>query len=46
MECVEPDRVGELQIAVDELSELMVKYLGAEVSACAILTKDKTEIEL
>ena len=46
MECVEPDRVGELQTALDELSKLMVKYLGAEVSACAILTKDKTEIEL
>ena len=31
MECVEPNRVGELQEAVDELANLLTHYVGAEV---------------
>ena len=31
MECVEPNRVGELQEAVDELASLLTQYVGAEV---------------
>ena len=31
MECVEPNRVGELQEAVDELANLLTQYVGAEV---------------
>lgn len=44
MECVEPERAGELAKALDELAELLMKYLGAEVVAKDIVTKDKREM--
>ena len=31
MECIEPNRVGELQEAVDKLASLLTQYVGAEV---------------
>ena len=31
MECVEPNRVAELQEAIDELANLLTQYVGAEV---------------
>lgn len=44
MECIEPERIGELQAALDELAELMVKYLDAEVVAKEIVTKDNPQL--
>ena len=37
MECVEPNRLEELQTALNELSDLMAKYLDAEVVVNKIL---------
>lgn len=46
MECVEPERAGELAAAIDELEGLMQKYLGAKVLAKAIVSKDSGEVIL
>ena len=46
MECVEPDRMNDLKEAIDRLSELMSKYLGAEIVSKGILTIDSNEISL
>ena len=43
MECVEPERVGELQIALDELAALLSKYVGAEVINKQIVNSEKRE---
>lgn len=43
MECVEPERVGELQSALDELAALLSKYVGAEVINKQIVNRDKRE---
>ena len=43
MECVEPERVGELQIALDELAALLSKYVGAEVINKQIVNREKRE---
>lgn len=45
MECVD-GRVEELKAALDELSDLMVKYLGAKVTAKEILNKEKRSVEI
>lgn len=44
MECVEPERVGELRAAVDELAQLLEAYAGAKVFAKAILDTDHREL--
>ena len=44
MECIEPERIDELRTAMDELAELMTKYLDAEVVAKEIITKDNPEV--
>ena len=46
MECVEPNRMNDLKEAIDRLSELMSKYLGAEVVSKGILTIESNEISL
>lgn len=46
MECVEEDRLEDLQKAVDELAELLPKYLGAQVMARAIVDRDHPEVVL
>ncbi|MBR0479328.1 MAG: hypothetical protein IJJ24_09580 [Solobacterium sp.] len=46
MECIEPDRVHELELALEELAELMQKYTGAEIIAKTIVSKDNPETEL
>lgn len=46
MECIQPQRVPELQKALDELSGLMTKYLGGEVLAKTIVDKDHPETVL
>lgn len=43
MECIEPERIQELQAALDELAGLMQKYLSAEVKAKTILTAQNRE---
>lgn len=43
MECVEPERVGELQIALDELAALLSQYVGAEVINKQIVNSEKRE---
>ncbi len=43
MECVEPERVEDLQKALDELAVLLPKYLGAKVLAKAIVDRDHPE---
>ncbi|MCI5722947.1 MAG: hypothetical protein MR283_02945 [Erysipelotrichaceae bacterium] len=44
MECIEPNRVAELQEAVDELSQLLSQYVGAEVIDKQIINKDNKEM--
>ena len=46
MECVEPERVEELQIALDELAALLSEYVGAEVINKQIVNREKTEVIL
>ncbi len=44
MECVENDRLDELKLALDDLKDLMCKYLDASVVICDIINKDNSEI--
>ena len=44
MECVEKERVEELKNALEELSELMKKYLDCEIVVKEILNKDNKEL--
>lgn len=44
MECVEPSRVDELRAAIDELAELLQKYLGARITAKAIINSTNREL--
>lgn len=46
MECVEEDRLEDLQKAPNELAELLPKYLGAQVMARAIVDRDHPEVVL
>lgn len=46
MECVEPGRVGELKEALEELAELLSKYVGAEVINKQIVNRDNREVVL
>ena len=44
MECVDPDRLSELQRALDELTELLERYVGAAVVAKQIVTAGTPEM--
>ena len=46
MECVEPERVGELKEALEELATLLSKYVGAEVIEKQIVNRDNREAVL
>lgn len=46
MECVEPERIEELVEALNELSELMKKYLDCEIVVKEIVNKDNKELVL
>lgn len=46
MECIQPERIGELKAALDEVAELMTKYLGAKVITKTIVDKDHREAVL
>jgi DNA/RNA-binding domain of Phe-tRNA-synthetase-like protein len=46
LECIEPDRVDELKAALEELQNLMEKYLDAKTVVCALVDKDHQEVEI
>ncbi len=46
MECVDSSRVDELSLALDELENLMKKYLGVSVFSKKIITKDNSSMEI
>lgn len=46
LECIEPDRVDELKVALEELQTLMEKYLDAETVVCALVDKEHQEVEI
>ena len=43
MECIEPDRLDDLSAALDSLTELIQKYLGANVVTKTILDREHPE---
>ena len=46
MECVEENRLEELQEALDKLEEYMHKYLEAETVTKAIISKDNSSTKI
>ncbi len=44
IECVDPQRVGDLRAAIEEFAGLIERYLGAEIAAKQIVTKDAPEM--
>lgn len=46
MECVDPSRIEELKQAINELEELMIKYLGAKTVNKQIITKDNSSMNI
>ena len=46
IECVEPDRMGDCQAAIDQLAELLERYLGATIGAKTLVTRDNPRVEL
>lgn len=46
IECVDGARLPELHAALDEFADLMRRFLGAEVAAKGIVTKDNPEMTI
>lgn len=46
IECVEPERMGDCQAAIDRLAELLERYLGATVVVKTLVTRDNPRVEL
>lgn len=46
IECVEPERMGDCQAAIDRLAELLERYLGATVLVKTLVTRDNPRVEL
>ena len=46
MECLEKDRVNELNSALNELKDLMTKYLNCEVKVLQLVNNNNKEIKL
>lgn len=46
IECVELDRTGDCQAAIDRLAELLERYLGATIGAKTLVTRDNPRIAL
>lgn len=44
IECVDASRLGDLQAALDEFSQLMERYFDAQITAKSIVTKDNPEV--
>ena len=43
IECVEPERVEDCQAAIDELAELVERYLGATIKTKELITSEHRE---
>lgn len=46
MECIEPERYFQLEEAIDELEDLLRRYVGAETMYKAILDKEHSEMNI
>ena len=46
IECVESERMGDCQAAIDRLAELLERYLGATVVVKTLVTRDNPCVEL
>lgn len=46
MESVDPERVADLQAALDELADLLERFLGAQVLAKQVLAQAHTDMVL
>ena len=46
MECIEPERYSQLEEAIDELEDLLKRYVGAETMYKAILDKEHSEMNI
>ncbi len=46
IECVESERMGDCQAAIDRLAELLERYLGATVVIKTLVTRDNPCVEL
>lgn len=46
IECVDGARLPELHAALDEFADLMRRFLGAEVAAKGIVTKNNPEMTI
>ncbi len=46
MECIEPERYSQLEEAIDELEDLLRRYVGAETMYKAILDKEHSEMNI
>ena len=46
IECVEPERMGDCQAAIDRLAWLLERYLGATVVVKTLVTRDNPCVEL
>ena len=44
IECVEPERADDCQAAVDELAQLVERYLGATIRVKALVTAENPEV--
>ena len=46
IECVDPNRIDDLQDAIDEFAGLIERYLGAEIAAKQIITRDNPSMDI
>ena len=46
IECVEPERIDDCRAAIDELSDLLERYLGATIVRKGLITSTEREISL
>lgn len=44
VECLEPERAGDLNVALDEFADLMERYLGATIAARAVVDREPPEL--
>ena len=44
VECLEPERAGDLNVALDEFADLMERYLGATIAARAVVDREHPEL--
>lgn len=44
VECVDPERAEDCRAATEELANMVERYLGAEIAAKALITRDEREV--